>query len=160
MKNLTDYVVEHLQQINERYNSTDERVFWKWIEDLGGEEVIEVINKSSKNDYNDFYKLVSDLGTTTDEFAKFSEIFYDKAIEMAEIIKNDDDAGLSDDSIEYASWSSPFHGKKKYEEALKKGDWTSICDEYEGEHCGYAMEEDSYSDWLEDNNVEPKGYAK
>lgn len=149
-----------INPVLERYNSTDERVFWQWIKDLGEEDAIDEIMGSKKSDYDKFYKLVSDLGTTADEFAKFSEIFYDKANEMQEIIENDEDAGLSDDGIEYASWSSPFYGKKKYDEAINLEDWQEVCDERTGEHCGYAMEDDEYEDWLEKNKIEPKGYVK
>lgn len=149
-----------INPVLERYNSTDERVFWKWIDDLGCEDAIDEIVGSKKNDYDKFYKLVSDLGTTVEEFSKFIEIFFDKANEMGEIIENDEDADLSDDGTEYASWSSPFYGKKKYDEAINLEDWHEVCDERTGEHCGYAMDEDSYSDWLEDNDVKPKGYAK
>ena len=160
-KSLMDAVKESLQAVNERYNKTDERVFWQWIDDLGCEEAIDVIMGSKKNDYDKFYKLVSELGTTAEEYSKFIEIFFDKANEMREIIENDKNANLSDDGCEYASWSSPFYGKKKYEEALNTEDWQSVCDERTGEHCGYAIEmEEDYTDWLEDNGIEPKGYAK
>jgi len=155
MKSLTESIKTN---INERYNSTDERVFWQWIEDLGGTDAIDVINKSSKKEYDDFYKLVSELGTTADEFETFSEIFFDKAGDILSIIENDD-PGMSDDSCQYASWSAPFYGQKKFDKAVKSGDWNDLCDQYEGEHCGYAMEDDYYEEWLEKNGVEPKGYA-
>lgn len=161
MKDLKECLEESLNQsINEGIKPADEKVFWQWIEDLGPEEVIDVINKSAKKDYEDFYKLVSELGTTEDEFEKFVDIFYEKTNAILELIEDDEDAGLSDDGCEYASWSAPFYGKKKYEQALKSGDWKSICIDDEGEHCGYAMSEDDYEAWLEDNDVEPKGYAK
>lgn len=167
MKNLVESLGQmkslsaSINPILERYNSTDERVFWQWIEDLGGEDAINVIVKSAKKDYKDFYKLVADLGTTEGEYSKFTEIFFDKTNKILELIEDDEDAGMSDDSCEYASWSSPFFGKAKYEKALKSGDWKSVCNEYDGEQCGYALEmEEDYGDWLEENGIEPKGYAK
>ena len=162
MKDLKECLEESLNNTDKPIHESakDEKVFWQWIEDLGGEEVIEVINKSARNDYEDFYKLVSGLGTTTDEFEKFVDIFYEKSNAILELIEDDDDAGMSDDGCEYASWSSPFYGKKKYEKALKSEDWRSVSDKYEGENCGYAMDSDSYEEWLEDNVGEPKGYAK
>ena len=85
----------------------------------------------------------------------FCDIFYDLSSDMLSIIE-DDDPGMSDDSCEYASWSSPFYGEKEYKKALKAKDWTEICDEDEGENCGYAMTPDEYNDYIEDNGEEPK----
>lgn len=150
--------------LNERYSKKDEQVFWQWIEDLGGTECIDTINKGDRDGYKGFYKLVMELGTTEEEFALFCEIFMDKAGEMLDIIM-DDDPGMGDDGCQYASWTSPFYGKKKFEQALKNKEWSSICDEYEGEHCGYAMEDYAYSEYLEeldikDSGNEPTGYAR
>lgn len=160
MKSLVQSINESIRKINEKYSQKDEKLFWKWIEDLGCEDAIDEIMGSKKSDYDKFYKLVSYLGTSTEEFSKFSEIFYDKANEMCEIIENDKNSGLSDDGTEYASWSSPFYGKKKYDEAINLEDWQEVCDERTGEHCGFAMEDEGYEEWLKENNIEPKGYSK
>ena len=155
MKSLVQSINESMQKINEKYSPKDEKLFWKWIEDLGGKKCIKIINDDDS--YEDFYKLVAKLGTTTEQFEMFSDIFYDLSSDMLSIIE-DDDPGMSDDSCEYASWSSPFYGEKEYKKALTAKDWTEICDDDEGENCGYAMTPDEYNDYIEDNGEEPKGY--
>ena len=155
MKSLVQSINESMQKINEKYSPKDEKLFWKWIEDLGGEKCIKIINDDDS--YEEFYKLVAKLGTTTEQFEMFSDIFYDLSSDMLSIIE-DDDPGMSDDSCQYASWSSPFYGEKEYKKALKAKDWTEICDDDEGENCGYAMTPDEYNDYIEDNGEEPKGY--
>lgn len=155
MKSLVQSINESLRKVNEKYSPKDEKLFWKWIEDLGGEKCIEIINDDES--YEEFYKLVAKLGTTAEQFEMFRDIFYDFSFEMLNLIE-DDDPGMSDDSCEYASWSSPFYGEKIYKKALKEKDWTEVCDQYEGENCGYAMTADSYNDYIEDNGEEPKGY--
>lgn len=155
MKSLVQSINESMQKINERYSPKDEKLFWKWIEDLGAEKCIKIINDDDS--YEEFYKLVAKLGTTTEQFEMFCDIFYDLSSDMLSIIE-DDDPGMSDDSCEYASWSSPFYGEKEYKKALKAKDWTEICDDDEGENCGYAMTPDEYNDYIEDNGEEPKGY--
>ena len=155
MKSLVESINESMQKINERYSPIDEKLFWKWIEDLGAEKCIKIINDDDS--YEEFYKLVAKLGTTTEQFEMFCDIFYDLSSDMLSIIE-DDDPGMSDDSCEYASWSSPFYGEKIYKKALKEKDWTEVCDDDEGENCGYAMTPDEYSVYIEDNSEEPKGY--
>lgn len=155
MKSLVQSINESMQKINERYSPKDEKLFWKWIEDLGAENCIKIINDDDS--YEEFYKLVAKLGTTSEQLELFCDIFYDLSSDMLSIIE-DDDPGMSDDSCEYASWSSPFYGEKEYKKALKAKDWTEICDDDEGENCGYAMTPDEYNDYIEDNGEEPKGY--
>lgn len=155
MKSLVQIINESLQKVNERYSPKDEKLFWKWIEDLGGEKCIKIINDDDS--YEEFYKLVAKLGTTSEQFEMFCDIFYDLSSDMLRVIE-DDDPGMSDDSCQYASWSSPFYGEKEFKKALKSKDWSEICDEYEGENCGYAMTADEYNNYIEDNGEEPKGY--
>lgn len=155
MKSLVQSINESMRKINERYSQKDEKLFWKWIEDLGGEECIKIINDDDS--YEEFYKLVAKLGTTVEQFEMFSEIFYDLSSDMLSIIE-DDDPGMSDDSCQYASWSSPFYGEKEFKKALKSKDWYEICDENDGENCGYAMTSDEYDNYISDNKEEPKGY--
>jgi hypothetical protein len=155
MKSLVQSINESMQKINERYSPKDEKLFWKWIEDLGAEKCIKIINDDDS--YEEFYKLVAKLGTTTEQFEMFCDIFYDLSSDMLSIIE-DDDPGMSDDSCEYASWSSPFYGEKEYKKALKAKDWTEVCDNDEGENCGYAMTPDDYENYISDNKEEPKGY--
>ena len=76
---------------------------------------------------------------------------------MLDIIE-DDEPDMSDDGCQYASWTAPFYGEKAYKKALKSKDWYSICNEYEGEQVGYAMADYEYSDYLANNNLEPKGF--
>lgn len=155
MKSLVQSINESMRKINERYSPKDEKLFWKWIEDLDGEKCIEIINDDDS--YEEFYKLVAKLGTTTEQFELFSEIFYSLASDMLDVIENDD-PDMSDDSCQYASWSAPFYGEKEFKKALKSKEWYSICDEDEGEPIGYAMTPDEYSVYIEDNGEEPKGY--
>lgn len=155
MKSLVQSINESMRKVNEKYSQKDEKLFWKWIEDLGGEKCIKIINNDDS--YEEFYKLVAKLGTTAEQFEMFCDIFYDFSFEMLNLIE-DDDPGMSDDSCEYASWSSPFYGEKIYKKALKAKDWTKVCDKYEGENCGYAMTPDEYNNFIEDNGEEPKGY--
>lgn len=156
MKSLVQSINESMRKINERYSPKDEKLFWKWIEDLGGEKCIKIINDDDS--YEEFYKLVAKLGTTVEQFEMFSEIFYDLSSEMLYIIENDDDAGMSDDSCQYASWSSPFYGEKEYKKALTYKNWRDVCDKYDGENCGYAMTPEDYNNYIEDNDEKPKGY--
>ena len=44
MKSLVQSINESMQKINERYSPKDEKLFWKWIEDLGAEKFIKIIN--------------------------------------------------------------------------------------------------------------------
>lgn len=155
MKSLVQSINESMQKINERYSPKDEKLFWKWIEDLGGEKCIKIINDDDS--YGEFYKLVAKLGTTSEQFEMFCDIFYDLSSDMLRVIE-DDDPGMSDDSCEYASWSAPFYGEKEFKKALKSKDWSEICDEHEGENCGYAMTIYDYNDYIVDNGEEPKGY--
>jgi hypothetical protein len=145
-----------MQKVNEMYSPKDEKLFWKWIEDLGAEKCIKIINDDDSS-FEEFYKLVAKLGTTTEQFEMFCDIFYDLSSDMLSIIE-DDDPGMSDDSCEYASWSSPFYGEKEFKKALKSKKWYNICDEYDGENCGFAMTLDDYENYISDNKEEPKGY--
>lgn len=155
MKSLVQSINESMRKVNERYSPKDEKLFWKWIEDLGGEECIKVINDDDS--YEEFYKLVAKLGTTVEQFEMFSEIFYDLSSDMLSVIENDD-PDMSDDGCQYASWSSPFYGEKEFKKALKSKDWHEICNEDDGENCGYAMTPDDYENYISDNKEEPKGY--
>ena len=114
MKSLVQSINESIRRVNEKNSPKDEKLFWKWIEDLGGEKCIKIINDDES--YEEFYKLVAKLGTTTEQFEMFCDIFYDFSFEMLNLIE-DDDPGMSDDSCEYASWSSPFYGEKIYKKA-------------------------------------------
>ena len=163
MKNLTDFIQENLQQklIKEALHGVkpaDEKLFWKWVKDLG--EVgtkYDITNVISKNE-DDFYKKVADLGTTPEQFETFCDVFFTIANQFGELIE-DDDAGDnfgSDDSVEYATWAAPFYGEKDVTKALKDKDY-SLCDSW-GEEVGYAMDRDTYEEYLEDNELEPKGY--
>lgn len=156
MKSLVQSINESMRKVKEGYSPKDEKLFWKWIEDLGGEKCIKIINDDDS--FEEFYDLVAKLGTTTEQFEMFCDIFYDFSSEMLYIIEDDEDAGMSDDSCEYASWTSPFYGEKEYKKALKSKAWYDVCDKYEGENCGYAMSSDDYNDYVEDYNVDPKGY--
>ncbi len=152
MKSLTEYMNESL--ITERYSASEEKLFWKWIDDLGGTDMIDEINR----DEQALWKKAYELGTTKKQFEKFVEIFFDLTSAIRDIIA-DSDSGLSDDGCDYASWSAPFYGQKKYEKSIKDKDWKSICDEYEGEHCGYAMNSYFYEDYMIGNKLNnPKGY--
>lgn len=160
MKKLTDYVVEHLQQIDERYSQADERLFWKWVDDLQKRcngDILETIYKSKNDEYNDFYTSISSLETNPEQFEMFCEIFFDLSNAALEKIEDEDYFG-SDDASEYASWSLPFLGKKAYEDAFKKNEWEAVCDEHSGEHAGYVMDADTYINFLHSNNIETKGY--
>lgn len=164
-KSLMDAVKESLQQSSERkmikeaihgVKPADEKLFWKWVKDLGEEDIMDVIEKSAKKDYKDFYKLVADLGTTVEQFGTFCDVFFTITNEFLDFIYDDDDQEFgSDDSCEYASWGAPFKGEKVVTKALKDKD-TSICDDRE--LVGYAMEVSQYEEYLEDNEIEPKGY--
>lgn len=149
MKNLKDF-------INESISSRDEKLFWKWIEALGETDMISKINK--KGDGEPLYEKASELETTKEQFEIFCDIFYSFAGNILSIIENDDDNGMSDDGCQYASWSAPFYGEKQFKKALKSKNWTYICDQHEGEECGYAMDVDLYDEYLEDKGLNPKGF--
>jgi hypothetical protein len=156
MKSLTQSIKESLQsKINEaRINPKDEKLFWKWIEELGGTEMMSKIQEEESG--KPLYIKASELGTTGEQFELFCDIFFEIADDFLTIIE-DDDPGMSDDGCQYASWSAPFYGEKTVKKQLKSKDW-SICDEYEGEWCGYAMSYDNYWEYLEDNGLEPEGF--
>ena len=157
MKSLTQSIQESIQsRINEaRITPKDEKLFWKWIDAIGGPDMIKAINKEESGE--PLYKKSAELGTTEEQFNMFCEVFYLIASDILDIIE-DDEPDMSDDSCKYAIWSAPFYGEKAYKELLKSKDWYSICDENEGERVGYAMTDDEYADYLTDNNLDPKGF--
>ena len=157
MKSLTQSIKESIQsKLNEaKITPKDLKLFWKWIDSVGAEDMIKEINKEESGE--PLYQKAAKLGTTEEQFNTFCEIFYDLASDMLSVIENDD-PDMSDDGCQYASWSAPFYGEKEFNKALKSGDWYSICDEHEGEQVGYAMADYEYSDYLANNNLEPKGF--
>lgn len=157
MKSLTQSIKESIQsKLNEsKIEPKDLKLFWKWIDAIDGKEMISAINKEESGE--PLYQKAAELGTTEEQFNTFCEIFYEIASEMLSIIENDD-PDMSDDGCQYASWSAPFYGEKTFKKALKTKDWYSICDEHEGEQVGYAMADYEYSDYLENNNLEPEGF--
>lgn len=155
MKSLKDFILENLTINESNYSKADEKLFWQLIDDMGKTEIF----KELKDDDHAISKKLFELGVSEEQFKTFSEIFYDKAGKMLDIIE-DDDPDMSDDGCQYASWSAPFYGKDAFEKALKSKDWYSICDEDDGELAGYGMDEWSYGDWLEENEKEdPEGYT-
>ena len=150
MKSLTEYIIESI-------SSRDEKLFWKWIEALGGTDMISKINE--KDDGEPLYEKASELGTTKEQFETFCNIFYKLTDDILSIIEKDDDNGMmSDDDCQYASWTAPFYGEKEFKKVLKSNDWYEICDENNGENCGYSMNIDSYEEYLEDNGLNPSGF--
>lgn len=166
MKNLKDLIKENfitkdntqdnVSTVNE--SKTNEKLFWKWIDALGGESMIEEIN--DEEDGEPLYKKASELGTTTKQFEEFSDYFFKLSSNILDIIFDNDDISFgSDDSNQYASWTAPFYGEKMYKEALKNHDTIyKICDKYAGEEVGYAMEVNMYEDYINDNELNPKGF--
>lgn len=164
MKSLVEAIKESCNKENKKrklikesihgVKPADEKLFWKWVKDLGESDIITVINK----DEEDFYKKVADLGTTSKQFETFSDVFFTISNQFLDFLYDDDSVEMSDDGCEYASWNVPFYGETKVTGALKKKS-TGLCDEYTGESVGYAMSSiEDYEEYLEDNELEPKGY--
>ena len=149
MKRLTEYIIESI-------SSRDEKLFQKWIEALGGTDMISKINE--KSDGEPLYEKASELETTKEQFEMFCNIFYKITDDILSIIEKDSDSGMSDDSCQYASWTAPFYGEKEFKKLLKSNDWYKICDKNNGENCGYSMNIDSYEEYLEDNGLNPSGF--
>lgn len=167
MKNLVDFIKESCKEnskgrklIREAIHGikpADEKLFWKWVADLGEVGSKDDITKVISDGEEDFYKKVADLGTTVEQFETFCDVFFTIANQFLEFIEDDDDQQFgSDDDCEYASWAAPFYGEKRVTKALKDKN-TSLCDSW-GEEIGYAMEPDEYEEYLDDNDLEPKGY--
>lgn len=159
MKNLKDLIKENfitqdnVNTINEA--TTDEKLFWKWIDALGGESIIKEINDAEDGEL--LYKKAYELGTTVEQFEEFSEYFFELSDSILDIIYDEDVSFGSDDSNQYASWTAPFYGEKMFKKALMNPNTIhKICDERAGEEVGYAMEVDSYEEYLEDNDINPK----
>lgn len=159
-KSLKDSVLESLQVIEEGIkgvNPADEKLFWKWVKDLGEIGTKDDISDVISDDEENFYKKVSDLGTTEEQFETFCDVFFTIANHFMSFIEDDEDQEFgSDDSCEYASWAAPFYGEKRVTKALKDKD-TTLCHSW-GEEIGYAMTPDDYSDYIEDNKLKPAGY--
>jgi hypothetical protein len=86
MKSLVQSINESMRKVKEGYSPKDEKLFWKWIEDLGGEKCIKIINDDDS--FEEFYDLVAKLGTTTEQFEMFCDIFYDFSSKMLYIIED------------------------------------------------------------------------
>lgn len=157
MKNLVEILKEDLRNqnrlVNEAINPDDIKLFWKWVDALNEkEDIMQVIN--GKDGKNKFYAKVVELGTTTEQFELFDDIFSDLSNKFMDLIEDDEDAGLFDAGADYASWSAPFCGQKTYEQALKEKRWRKVCDEYKGLLCGYVMEIENYEEYLDDNDID------
>lgn len=163
MKNLKDLIKENINESIKQSNTVNEakvdKLFWKWIDALGGKDIMTEVEKSNKNDDEDFsplYKKAVEIGTTVEQFEEFADYFFEISNEILDIIydEEDDFSFRGDDSCEYVSWSIPFNGEKEFKNVLKNHNYLNqIANEYQGELIGYAMEVDSYEEYLEDNDV-------
>lgn len=166
MKNLKDLIKENfitkdntqdnVSTVNEA--KVNEKLFWKWIKELGEVEMMDEINDAESGE--PLYKKAYELGTTVEQFEEFVEIFYELSNKFNDLMYDEDLGFGSDDRNEYASWSAPFHGEQAFNKALKAKKVYSVCDQYQGEEVGYAMDSESYKEYLQDNDLtdELKGF--
>ena len=125
MKNLKDLIKENfitkdniqdnVSTVNEA--KTNEKLFWKWIKELGEVDMMAEINDAESGE--PLYKKSYELGTTIEQFEEFVEIFYKLSNKFNDIMYEEDLGFGSDDRNEYASWSAPFHGEQAFNKALK-----------------------------------------
>ena len=76
MKSLTQSIKESIQsRIDEaKINPKDEKLFWKWIEDLGETDMMSKIQEEESG--KPLYIKASELGTTGEQFELFCDIFF------------------------------------------------------------------------------------
>lgn len=162
MKSLFQYIKESLA-VNEGHSAGDIKLFWKWIEALGGEEFMqENYSHYQKTREEDFaYNKIADLGTTARQFKTFTDIFFEMAEKALDLMYEEDDAFGGDDSMQYGSWSCPFAGEKEFLKMMK--DSSRVISfaanyQYQGEIAGYIFEPEDYEDYLKKNKLNPGGF--
>ena len=160
MKTLKTLLNESLnsQKINEVITiPADYKKFWKWVdavEKIAGNDLASIINDSysDKKNYNDFYEILYNMKLKVRDFNEYCDAFSSIA---NDILDYDCDEGGSDDDCQYASWEIPFKGEKDYKYCVKNE--VNDGEAYFGEHCGYAMDPESYKEFIDTckNGVEP-----
>ena len=146
MKSLVESISESLNITEAKKIS--EKQFWKFIKDLGEEKAINLI-VNSQPEYDAFYQKIYDLGIKTVEDY---EPYYEWFINFAVKCESDPEYSFgSDDSYNDAKFTAPFYGEQVYKKHEKQGTLIDLCDQYDGEHCGYAVPDYAYGDWLKAN---------
>ena len=143
------------KRINENIKPAVDKLFWKWIDKMGGVDVIG--EKSDKA-----WKKAADLGTTVEQMDIFADTFFSYAVEIQDVYSDEDmDMDFSDDTLEYESWGAVWHGEAAVKQFLKKHDNPAQifdADWGDAEESGYIMNSEDYEEFLSDNGLEPWGF--
>ena len=144
------------KRINENIKPADEKLFWRWIDAMGGTDIFGI------RKVDDALMKAADLGTTAEQMDMFQNIFFSYAVDIQEVYSDEDmDMDFSDDTLEYESWGAVWHGEAAVKQFLKKHDNPAQifdADWGDAEESGYILSSDDYRDFLDEEGLTPKGF--
>ena len=159
MKSLRENLIRSLKKdrfINESIKPADEKLFWRWIDAMGGPENI--------SDPDSVFDKAIKLHTTPEQWELFSDIYYyyKSEIENTYYDYSDElDLSYGDDGIEYMSAGAVWQGEKVVKRFLEKHDNPDEIfnfDWADGEEMlGIFEDTEAYEDYYGDETeIDPK----